>query len=89
MVFAIARLILMAAVVLGGLYLLIRLYARSVKREALENEWEERGRPGPRETYVADGMADYDASLTPKLLLGIFIVPLIAVGTLIYAINFW
>ncbi|RVT85824.1 hypothetical protein DXV76_08765 [Rhodobacteraceae bacterium CCMM004] len=89
MVFAVARLALMGFVVLGIIYVLVSIYSRSVRTERLEKRWEEEGRPGDRDTYVQEGLAEYDGSVRRKLILGVFVVPVIVVGSLIYAINFF
>nr|WP_102109495.1 hypothetical protein [Kandeliimicrobium roseum] len=87
--FAIARLALMGFVILSVIYVLLSLYSRSVRREKLENAWEAEGRPGEREEFVRAGLAEYDSSLRRKLILGVYVIPPIVVGTLIYAINYW
>ena len=43
---------------------------------------------GDRETYVSEGMKDYESSLRRKLILGVYIVPLLIVATIIYVTNF-
>lgn len=89
MIFAVARLALMGFVVLSIIYVLVSIYSRSVRREKLENRWEEEGIGGDREEFVREGLAEYDASVRRKLILGVYVVPVIVVGTLIYAINYW
>lgn len=89
MVFAIARLALMGFVVLSIIYVLVSIYSRSVRREKLEKRWEAEGLEGDREAYVRAGLAEYDGSVRRKLILGVYVVPVIVVGTLIYAINYW
>ncbi|MBJ3762320.1 hypothetical protein ILP92_06145 [Maribius pontilimi] len=87
MLFAIARLILGAAVILGVLYLLVSIYARSLRREALEKEWAREERAIARDAYVKRGMVEYDKSLKRRALLLIFIVPPVVVGVMAYMIN--
>jgi len=89
MVFAIARLGLMGFVVLSVIYVLVSIYSRSVRRERLEKRWEAEGIGGDREEFIRDGLAEYDSSVRRKLILGVYVVPVIVIGTLIYAINFW
>ncbi|WP_370513010.1 hypothetical protein [Oceaniovalibus sp. ACAM 378] len=89
MVFAIARLGLMGFVILSIIYVLVSIYSRSVRRERLENRWEAEEIGGDREEYVKNGLAEYDSSVRRKLILGVYVVPVIVVGTLIYVINFW
>ncbi len=89
MVFAIARLGLMGFVILSIIYVLVSIYSRSVRRERLENRWEAEEIGGDREEYVKNGLAEYDSSVRRKLILGVYVVPVIVIGTLIYVINFW
>lgn len=89
MIFAIARLGMMGFVVLSIIYVLVSIYSRSVRTEKLEKRWEEEGAVGDRDEYVRAGLAEYDASVRRKLILGVYVVPVIVIGTLIYVINFW
>ncbi|WP_296419997.1 hypothetical protein [Pseudooctadecabacter sp.] len=82
------RLVLGGFVILGVIYICVTLYSRSVRREKLENWWDEAPVDGmTREAYIADGMAKYEAGLRKKLIWLIFVIPPIVVGTIIYFIN--
>jgi hypothetical protein len=85
---ALIRLAVVGFVVLTVLYVVIGIYVRSLRRERLEEMWEEEGKPGERADYVARGMAEYNASLRPRLLLFVYIIPTIAMGAIIYATNY-
>lgn len=85
---ALARLLVVGFVVLTVIYVCLSLYSRAVRRDKLEQWWEDEGRPGDRETYVAEGLRDYDRSLRRKLILGVYLFPCLAVGTIIYLVNF-
>lgn len=85
---ALARLLIVGFVVLTVIYISLSLYSRSVRRAKLEEWWEEEGRPGDRDTYVTEGLRDYDSSLRRKLIFGVYVVPCIAVATIIYVVNF-
>lgn len=89
MVFAIARLGMLGFVVLSVVYVLVSLYSRSVRRERLEKRWEEEQIGGDREAFVRAGLKEYDRSVRRKLILGVYVVPVIVIGSLIYVINFW
>lgn len=89
MIFTIARLGLVGFVALSVIYVLVSIYSRSVRREKLENRWEDEGQPGERAEYVRAGLAEYDGSVRRKLILGIYVIPIIVIGTLIYAMNYW
>ena len=85
---AVARLFLIAFVVLTVIYVSLSFYSRARARDRLEAEWDQGDKPGPRDAYVKHGLADYDGSLRRKLILGVYIVPLGLVGLIIYLVNF-
>lgn len=70
------------------LYLLLTVYVRSLIRERLENDWREKGSIGTRDDYVQKGLDDYARSIRPKLLLGVYIFPLITFCVIFYMTNF-
>ena len=85
------RLIVFGFLAMTVVYLCVSLYSRSVRREKLEEEWAEQN-PGStdmdaRQAFVANGMTIYDGSLRKKLILLVYVVPTIIVGTIIYFIN--
>lgn len=77
------RLIFFGAIGLTILYFLISIYSKSVRRERLENDWAEDHPEGgdevAREAYIERGMADYEASFRPKLILLVYVIPAIFV----------
>jgi len=79
---------LIGLVGLTVLYGLLSVYVRSLTRERLEKEWEEMGSNGIRNDYVEQGMKDYAQSIRPKLLLGVYILPLITFCVVFYMMNF-
>ncbi|WP_397543248.1 hypothetical protein [Roseovarius salis] len=85
---ALARLVVVGFVVLTVIYLSLSLYSRSVRRDKLKRWWEEEGRPGDLDTYIDEGMRDYEHSLRRKLIWGVYVVPVSAVALIIYFINF-
>ncbi|MGC3940013.1 hypothetical protein ACOTTU_19585 [Roseobacter sp. EG26] len=85
---ALARLLLIGFVVLTIVYFCLSFYSRAVRRGKLEAEWDATGGPGDRETFVQSGLEEYDGSLRRKLILGVYVVPAIAMGLLIYFTNF-
>lgn len=83
-----ARFLIIGLVVLTLFYGLLTVYVRSLIRERLEDDWDEGGETGDRETYVQQGIAKYEASFRPKLLLLVYILPLIVFGAIFYITNF-
>lgn len=69
-------------------YLAVSVYARSARAQELRREWEERGGPGDRDAYVDEGMAQYRRSLARRLILLVYVVPVAAVGVIVYITNF-
>ena len=85
---AFARLLVIGFVVLTVIYISLSLYSRAVRRGKLEQWWEEEGRPGDRDAYIAEGMRQYDTSLRRKLILGVYVVPITLIAIVIYVTNF-
>jgi hypothetical protein len=85
---AFLRLAVVGFVIATVFYVLLSIYARSLRRERLEKEWEAKGRPGSRADYVRAGMAAYNASLRPRLILGVYVVPALVVGIILYLTNY-
>lgn len=86
--FALIRLSVVGFIVLSVVYIAVSLYSRSVRKRKLIAEWEEE-RPTPdRDAFVAEGLDDYAHSLRRKLILGVYIVPICAVGFIVYVTNF-
>lgn len=85
------RLVVIGGVVLTILYFAISLYSRSVRREKLENSWEERNAEGDdlgnRDDYIAQGMQKYENGLRKQLILLVYVIPVTAVGLILYFTN--
>ena len=82
------RLLVFGFLFLSVVYLCVSLYSRSVRREKLEGEWEERRPEGiHRDAFVKEGMKEYEASLRRRLILLVYVIPLVLVGAIIYFVN--
>lgn len=89
---ALARLIVLVLLLEAALYLLLWIYMRSLRREALEGEWDERhpGQAGPgpdRAEFVRRAMTGFEQSLRARLLWLVFIIPTAAIMGIIYWVN--
>lgn len=71
-------------------YFILRIYARSLRCEALEKEWDAdpKGDAAARDAFIEKGMTDYEGSLRNRLLLIIFVLPFIVIATLLYLVNY-
>ncbi|WP_282605951.1 hypothetical protein [Pelagibius sp. Alg239-R121] len=82
------RLVVLFAI-LTVIYLALSRYYRWCKTRELETRFDSgEVRSRDRTGYVARGMAEYDRSLSRKLLWGVYLVPLGIVALLIYIADF-
>ena len=85
---AFVRLAVFGFIAMSIAYLLLSIYSRSVRREALEKKWAaenpDGGDPDIRDAYIETGMKDYEKSLRKKLIWLVYVIPTIAVLVLLY-----
>lgn len=86
--FALIRLAVVGFVILSIIYVVLSLYSRSVRRRKLRAEWDEERPTTDRETFVDQGLEDYDQSLRRKLILGVYVIPVCVIGFIVYVTNF-
>jgi Ca2+/Na+ antiporter len=82
------RLALVGLVVLTLVYWLVSVYSRSVRREALEKEWDAGPQDIGRDAFIADGLKEYQHGLRRRLILLVYIVPAVVIPAIIYILNF-
>jgi hypothetical protein len=80
--------LLVGFVILTIIYVILSVWSRSVRREHLEEEWDSEIRTGDRDAFIRDGLRDYDRSLTRKLILGVYVIPVLFVAVMIYVMNY-
>ncbi|MDX1784598.1 hypothetical protein [Roseovarius sp. ZX-A-9] len=85
---ALLRLMVFGFLFLSVIYVALSLYSRSVRSAKLRQQWEDDGRPGERDAFVAAGLKEYDGSVRRKLILLVYIVPIAVMSTIIYLTNF-
>lgn len=85
---ALLRLLLFGFIGLSVIYLLVRIYARSLRREALEKEFDQGGQPGLRQEFIDRGLAVYERSLRRRLLWLVYIIPMVLMAVTIYLVNY-
>lgn len=86
--FALARLMFVGFIVLTVVYVSLSFYSRAVRRGKLKAEWYDGPQTTDIDSYVDQGLADYDGSLRRKLILGVYIVPFALMCVIIYLTNF-
>ncbi len=82
------RLIFMLLIVLTVIYIVLSLWSRSVRRRKLNEYWDRKGLTGDRDAFVQRGLRQYDNSIRRKLLLGVYVVPLVLIAVLVFVTNF-
>ncbi len=89
---ALLRAALLGFVILTVVYLLVSVYSRSVRRERLEKEWDgdpaNEGRlPDERTAFIEQGMQAYRHSLRRRLIVLVYIIPLVTTLVTVYLVN--
>ena len=83
----IIRLFGMLFLVLTVVYICLSLYSRAVRKDKLEEEWFQEGRPGNKDSFIKAGLTEYNNSLRKKLLLGVYVIPFSLIAIIIYIQN--
>ncbi len=90
--FGLLRLAVVGLVVLSVVFVALRLYLRSLRRESLENEWDAARPDEPdsraREEFIHRGMAEYDARLKRRLIWSVYVAPAVLVVVVLLVTNF-
>jgi hypothetical protein len=85
---AFAKFIVLGFVVSTVIYVSLWLYLRARRRELLVAEWEQDGRGEDLEDFVDKALVHYDLRRRRLLLLFVYVLPLVAIVTIIYRTNF-
>ncbi|KQI71927.1 hypothetical protein AN191_10830 [Loktanella sp. 5RATIMAR09] len=84
------KLVVFGFIGLTVIYFSVSLYSRSVRKERLEDEFDAENPDGDRDArdaFVTAGLQAYDASIRPKLIGLVYVVPTLAIGAIVYMIN--
>lgn len=89
---ALIRLIVFVFLIEAMFYLLLRIYIRSLRREKLEQIWDERhpGLPGntpARREFVRRSMVGFERTLKSRLLWLVFVVPTLVIIGIVIQVN--
>jgi len=71
-------------IILTIIYIVLSLVSRFKQQQKLSNEYDEQVRSMSKDQFITDGMTEYKNSLRSKLLLGVYLVPLVVFGLLKY-----
>jgi hypothetical protein len=89
---ALVRLAVFGFLGLSVIYLLVSVYSRSIRREKLENRWDEkygdsRGEAA-RTAFINAGMRKYEKGFRRKLIWLVFVVPIAVFMVTVYLVNY-
>ena len=87
------RLMLFWAVASAAIYWLLLIYSRSLRREALEKEWDRRhpdlaGATPQRREFVRRSMVGFGKTLRARLVTLVLILPTVAIIAIIIIVNY-
>ena len=85
---ALGRLVVIGFIVLTVIYVCLSFYSRSVRKSKLKKKWHEGKQLVDRDTFVQRGLERYDGSIRRKLILGVYVVPIVVIAVIIYLTNF-
>jgi hypothetical protein len=88
----ILRILVFAFIGLSVVFVLVSIYSRSVRREKLEKSWDtdparEGAAKAARDAYIAEGMQAYEHGLRKRLIWLVYVLPAVAMGLIIYFVN--
>ncbi|MYM55070.1 hypothetical protein [Thalassovita mangrovi] len=86
---ALARLFIICFVLMTAVFVAVSLWSRSVRKRKLAREWDEEIREGDREAFIDEGLEDYSHSLRRRLILLVYVVPILLIGVIVYLVNFY
>ncbi|MFV0411084.1 MAG: hypothetical protein ACK5LJ_15710 [Paracoccus sp. (in: a-proteobacteria)] len=89
---ALIRLAFLLFLVEAIFYLMLTIYLRSTKAEALEDEWDRRhpdraGDSPQRRRFVHLAMRGFQKTLKARLVALVFILPTVAIGVIAWLVN--
>lgn len=79
--------IAVGTIVLVVFHILVSIYARSLRREALEKAFDAGEGEGERDAFIEAGMQAYARSWLPKALYLIYLIPVVAVLFIVFVVN--
>lgn len=91
---ALIRLVAIIIAIEALFYVLLSIYIRSLRREALEKEWDQRhpeksGASPERREFVRRSMVGFEKTLRARLIGWVMVLPVVAIVTIIFFVNYY
>ena len=82
------RLAVFGFLILSVIFVCLSFYSRAVRKGKLRAEWDAGPKEVDEDTFVQEGLAEYEGSLRRKLIWGVYVVPVVVVMLIIYLTNY-
>lgn len=82
------RLAVFGFLFLSVIFVCLSFYSRAVRKGKLRAEWAEGDRQVDEDSFVDEGLKEYEGSLRRKLIWGVYVVPMVVIMLIIYLTNF-
>ena len=82
------RLAVFGFLFLSVVFICLSFYSRAVRKGKLRAEWEAGPKDVDEETFLDQGLKEYEGSLRRKLIWGVYVVPMVLVCVIIYLTNY-
>ncbi len=81
------RLAVFGFLALSVVFVCLSFYSRAVRKGKLRTEWEAGPKDVDEETFLDQGLKEYEGSLRRKLIWGVYVVPIVVIAVIIYLTN--
>lgn len=82
------RLAVFGFLFLSVIFVCLSFYSRAVRTGKLRAEWAEGDKQVDEDSFVDEGLKEYEGSLRRKLIWGVYVVPMVVIMLIIYLTNF-
>jgi hypothetical protein len=82
------RIFALLLVALTGIYVSLWFYFRAGEKARLEDRWAAERPPLPQHTFVKIGLSAYSEALRRRMILWVYVVPVLAVVGIIAYVNY-
>ncbi|MGV6848777.1 MAG: hypothetical protein ACWA5A_10400 [Marinibacterium sp.] len=85
---AFLRMLIPLMIVLTIVYVGISIYSRARRKARLAQEWDHGPKDVDREAFIDTGLEHYSQSFRRRLILLVYILPLVLIAVMVYLTNY-
>lgn len=86
--FGLIRNLVIILVLLTAVYAVLSFLSRRRARDRIAGEYTQSETDMPKEDFIDTGLRKYQRSYRPKLIIGVYLIPLMVASLLIYLANY-